>query len=180
MTALIPPERLLKALLLLALYSVRSERVFCEELDYVLLFRWFLDKNLAQPSFDATTFTKNRKRLLEHTIEQSPSDEVVLEADHQGLLSDEHFTVDGTLTEASSSLKSFKPKDDNPLSDDRDPGNLSVDFHGQKRSNATHQNAADSESRLCKKGKGNEAKLVLRAHALMENRNGLVTDFQVT
>ena len=84
----------------LALYSVRSERVFCEELAYVLLFRWFLDKNLAQPSFDAMTFTKNRKRLLEHTIEQSPSDEVVLEADHQGLLSEEHFTVDGTLIEA--------------------------------------------------------------------------------
>ncbi len=87
-------------MLLLALYSVRSERVFCEELDYVLLFRWFLDKNLAQPSFDATTFTKNRKRLLEHTIEQSPSDEVVLEADHQGLLSEEHFTIDATLIEA--------------------------------------------------------------------------------
>ena len=167
-------------MLLLALYSVRSERVFGEELDYVLLFRWFLDMNLTQPSFDATTFTKNRKRLLEHRIGQSLSDEVVLEADHQGLLSDEHFTVDGTLIEAYASLKSFKPKDDNPLSDDRDPGNPSVGFHGQKRSNATHQSATDSESRLCKKGKGKEAKLVLMAHALMENRNGLVTDFQVT
>ena len=168
-----PPERLLKALLLLALYSVRSELFFGEELDYVLLFRWFLDMNLTQPSFDATTFTKNRKRLLEHRIGPSLSDEVVLEADHQGLLSDEHFTVDGTLTEASSSLKSFKPKDDNPLSDDRDPGNLSVDFHGQKCSNATHQSATDSESRPWKKGKGKEAKLVLMAHALMENRKGL-------
>ena len=167
-------------MLLLALYSVRSERVFCEELDNVLLFRWFLDKNLAQPSFDATTFTKNRKRLLEHRIGQSPSDEVVLEADHQGLLSEEHFTIDGTLIEASASLKSFKPKDGNPPSDDRDPGNPSVDFHGQKRSTATHQNATDSESRLCKNGKGKEAKLVLMAHALIENRNGLVTDFQVT
>jgi hypothetical protein len=142
-------------------------------LDYVLLFRWFLDMNLTQPSFDATTFTKNRKRLLEHRIGPSLSDEVVLEADHQGLLSDEHFTVDGTLTEASSSLKSFKPKDDNPLSDDRDPGNLSVDFHGQKCSNATHQSATDSESRPWKKGKGKEAKLVLMAHALKENRKGL-------
>ena len=160
-------------MLLLALYSVRSERVFGEELDYILLFRWFLDMNLTQPSFDATTFTKNRKRLLEHRIGPSLSDEVVLEADHQGLLSDEHFTVDGTLTEASSSLKSFKPMDDNPLSDDRDPGNLSVDFHGQKCSNATHQSATDSESRPWKKGKGKEAKLVLMAHALMENRKGL-------
>jgi len=105
---------------------------------------------------------------------------VVLEADHQGLLSKEHFTIDGTLIEASASLKSFKPKDGNPPSDDRDQGNPSVDFHGQKRSNATHQNATDSESRLCKKGKGKEAKLVLMAHALIENRNGLVTDFQVT
>ena len=118
-----------------------------------MLFRWFLDKNLAQPRFDATTFTKNRKRLLEHRIGQSPSDEVVLEADHQGLLSEEHFTIDGTLIEASASLKSFKRKDGNPPSDDRDPGNPSVDFHGQKRSNATHQNATDSESRVCKKGK---------------------------
>ena len=101
-------------------------------------------------------------------------------ADHQGLLSKNHFTIDGTLIEASASLKSFKPKDGNPPSDDRDPGNPSVDFHGQKRSNATHQNATDSESRLCKKGKGKEAKLVLMAHALIENRNGLVTDFQVT
>lgn len=105
---------------------------------------------------------------------------MVLEADHQGLLSEEHFTIDSTLIEASASLKSFKPKDGNPPSDDRDQGNPSVDFHGQKRSNATHQNAAGSESRLCKKGKGKEAKLVLMAHALMENRNGLVTDFQVT
>ena len=167
-------------MLLLALYAIRSERVFCEELDNVLLFRWFLDKNLAQPSIVATTFTKNRKRLLDHRIGQSPSDEVVLEVEHQGLLSAEHFTIDGTLIEASASLKSFKPKDGKPPSDDRDQGNPSVDFHGQKRSNATHQNAADSESRLCKKGKGKEAKLVLTAHALMENRNGLVTDFQVT
>ena len=96
----IPPERLLKASLLIALYSVRSERAFCEDLDYNLLFRWFLDMNLTQPSFDATTFTKNRKRLPEHRIGQSLSDEVVLEADHQGLLSEEHFTIDATLIEA--------------------------------------------------------------------------------
>ena len=95
-------------------------------------------------------------------------------------MSEEHFTIDGTLIEASASLKNFKPKDGNPPSDDRDQRNPSVDFHGQKRSNATHQNATDSESRLCKNGKGKEAKLVLMAHALMESRNGLVTDFQVT
>jgi len=176
----IPPERLLKASLLIALYSVRSERAFCEELDYHLLFRWFLDMNLIEPSFDATTFTKNRKRLLEHRVGQQLFDEVVLEADRHDLLSDEHFTVDGTLIEAAASLKSFKPKDGDPPSDDGDRGNPSVDFHGDKRSNATHQSTTDPESRLYKKGKGKEAKLVFMAHGLMENRSGLVTDFQVT
>ena len=154
----IPPERLLKASLLIALYSVRSERAFCEELDYHLLFRWFLDMDLIEPSLDPTTFTKNRERLL----------------------SDEHFTVDGTLIEAAASLKSFKPKDGASPPDDGDPGNPSVDFHGEKRSNATHQSTTDPDARLFKKGKGKEAKLVFMAHALMENRNGLLTDFQVT
>ena len=176
----IPPERLLKASLLIALYSVRSERAFCEELDYHLLFRWFLDMNLVEPSFDPTTFTKNRERLLKHHVGQQLFDEVVLEADQRGLLSDEHFTVDGTLIEAVASLKSFKPKEGEPPSDDGDPGNPSVDFHGEKRSNATHQSTTDPEARLFKKGKGKEAKLVFMAHALMENRNGLLTDFQVT
>jgi transposase len=107
----IPPERLLKSSLLIALFSVRSERAFCEQLDYDLLFRWFLDMNLIEPSFDATTFTKNRERLLKHQVGQALFDEVVLAADRQGLLSDEHFTVDGTLIEAAASLKSFKPRD---------------------------------------------------------------------
>jgi transposase len=177
----IPPERLLKASLLIALYTVRSERAFCEELEYNLLFRWFLDIDLVERSFDPTVFTKNRKRLLEHGVGQALFDEVVLEADQHGLLSDEHFTVDGTLIEAAASLKSFKPRDgDPPPTTDADPGNPSVDFHGERRSNATHQSTTDQESRLLRKGKGKEAKLVFMAHALMENRNGMLMDFQVT
>jgi len=177
----IPPERLLKASLLIALYSVRSERAFCEDLDYNLLFRWFLDMSLMEASFDPTVFTKNRKRLLEHQVGQALFDEVVLEADRHDLLSDEHFTVDGTLIEAAASLKSFKRRDgDPPVTTDGDPGNSSVDFHGERRSNATHQSTTDPEVRLMRKGKGKEAKLVFMAHALMENRNGMLMDFQVS
>ena len=171
----IPPERLLKSSLLIALYSVRSERAFCEQLDYNLLFRWFLDMNLIEPSFDATTFTKNRERLLRHGVGQALFGEVVLEADRQGLLSDEHFTVDGTLIEAAASLKSFKSKEgDPPRTTDADPGNPSVDFHGERRGNATHQSTTDPEARLLRKGKGKEARLVFMAHALMENRHGML------
>ena len=177
----IPPERLLKASLLIALYSVRSERAFCEELDYHLLFRWFLDMDLIEPSFDPTTFTKNRGRLLEHAIGQRLFDEVVDRARTEGLLSDEHFTVDGTLIEASASLKSFRRRDGEPPGGPPDdPGNPTVNFHGERRANATHQSTTDPEARLMKKGKGKEAKLVFMGHALMENRNGLLVDFQVT
>ena len=177
----IPPERLLKASLLIALYSVRSERAFCEELDYNLLFRWFLDMDLVEPSFDATTFTKNRQRLLEHKVGRGLFDEVVADAHERGLLSDEHFTVDGTLIEAAASLKSFKRKDgESPKASDDDPGNPSVDFRGEERSNATHRSTTDPEARLFKKGKGKEAKLTFMAHALMENRHGLLGDFQVS
>ena len=177
----ISPERLLKSSLLIALYSVRSERAFCEELDYNLLFRWFLDMALVEPSFDATTFTKNRLRLLRHAVGQQLFDEVVAEAQLRGLLSDEHFTVDGTLIEAAASLKSFQRRDgEAPTTTDDDPGNPSVDFRGERRSNVTHRSRTDSEARLLRKGKGKEAKLVFLAHALMENRNGLVVDFQVT
>jgi transposase len=176
----IPPERLLKASLLIALYSVRSERAFCEELDYNLLFRWFLDMQFMEPSFDPTVFTKNRQRLLKHRVGQQLFDEVVLAADRRGLLSDEHFTVDGTLIEAAASLKSFKLRHGDPPPDDGDPGNPSVDFHGEKRSNTTHQSTTDPQARLFRKSKGKEAKLVFMAHALMENRNGMLTDFQVT
>jgi transposase len=177
----IPPERLLKSSLLIALFSVRSERAFCEQLNYDLLFRWFLDMNLIEPSFDATTFTKNRERLLKHQVGQALFDEVVLSADRQGLLSDEHFTVDGTLIEAAASLKSFRSRDgDPPDTTDDDPGNPWVDFRGEKRSNATHESTTDPEARLLRKGKGKEAKLVFMAHALMENRNGMLVDFQTT
>ena len=177
----IPPERLLKASLLIALYSVRSERAFCEELEYNLLFRWFLDMDPIEPNFDPTVFTKNRERLLKHEVGQQLFDEVVGRAHARGLLSDEHFTVDGTLIEAAASLKSFKPKDgDPPTITDGDPGNPSVDFHGEKRSNKTHQSTTDPEARLMRKGKGKEAKLVFMGHALMENRHGMLVDFQVT
>ena len=177
----IPPERLLKASLLIALYSVRSERAFCEDLDYNLLFRWFLDMNLMERSFDPTVFTKNRQRLLEHRVGQQLFDEVVAEAQERSLLSDEHFTVDGTLIEAAASLKSFGRRDgDPPTMRDQDSGNPSVDFHGERRVNATHRSTTDPEARLFRKGKGKEAKLVFLAHALMENRNGLPADFQVT
>jgi transposase len=176
-----PPERPLKASLLISLYSVRSERAFCEELDYHLLFRWFLGMSLIEPSFDPSTFSKNRERLLRHRVAQQFFDQVVLAADRFGLLSDEHFTVDGTLIDAAASLKSFRPKDQPPSdAPPDDPGNPTVNFHGQKRSNATHQSTTDPDARLFRKGKGKEARLTFMAHALMENRNGLLVDFQVT
>ena len=176
----IPPERLLKASLPIALYSIRSERAFCEELQYNLLFRWFLDMDLIESSFDPTTFTENRARLLEHNVGQHLFDEVVGRAHERNLLSDEHFTVDGTLIEAAASLKSFKRKDGVPETTDGDNGNPSIDFRGERRSNATHQSTTDPQARLMRKGKGKEAKLVFMAHALMENRHGLLVDFQVS
>jgi transposase len=178
----IPPERLLKASLLISLYSVRSERAFCEELDFQLLWRWFLDMSLMEPSFDQSTFSKNRGRLLEQQVALRFFDEVVRQADALGLLSDEHFTVDGTLIEAAASLKSFRRKD-KPPSDEPppdDPGNPTVNFRGEKRSNATHQSTTDPEARLAKKGRGFESKLAYVGHALMENRHGLLVDFQLT
>src|SRR5258707_12152302 len=176
----IPPERLLKASLLISLYSVRSERAFCEELDYQLLYRWFLDMGLLEPSFDPTVFTKNRRRLLKHEVAQRFFDQVVRQAAGLGLLSDEHFTVDGTLIEAAASLKSFRPKDKPPSAPPDDPGNPTVNFRGEKRSNVTHQSTTDPEARLAKKGRGFEAKLAYIGHALMENRHGLLVDFQLT
>jgi transposase len=177
----IPPERLLKASLLIALYSVRSERAFCEELEYHLLYRWFLGMNVLDPGFDASSFAKNRQRLLAHEVAQRFFDEVVFEADRLGLLSDAHFTVDGTLIEAAASLKSFRPKQEpSPSEAPDDPGNPTVDFRGERRSNATHSSTTDPEARLMRKGKGKEARLVFMGHALMENRHGLLVDFQVT
>jgi transposase len=178
----IPPERVLKSLLLIALYSVRSERQFCEQLGYNLLFRWFLDMELNDECFDPTVFTKNRERLMAHEVGRRFFDMVVGQARGAGLMSDEHFTVDGTLIEAWASLKSFRPKGEKPLDrpTDGDPSNPTVDFHGEKRRNETHQSTTDPESRLMRKAKGKEAKLSFAAHALMENRNGLLVDLQVT
>jgi transposase len=179
----IPPERLLKSQLLIALYSVRSETQFCQQVDYNILFRWFLDMNLEEPSFDPTTFTKNRDRLLEHQVAVKFFDRVVNIARKDGLLSDDHFTVDGTLIEACASLKSFRPKDEDPSdrpTTDNDPGNPTVNFRGEKRKNETHVSTTDPESRLMKKSAGKEAKLSFGAHALMENRNGLLVDIIVT
>ena len=178
--ASVPPERLLKASLLISLYSVRSERAFCEELEYNLLFRWFLDMNLMERSFDPTVFTKNRQRLFKHSIGQLLFDEVVWEADRQGLLSDEHFSVDGTLIEAAASIKSFKRRQEERESPDDAPGAPSEDFRGERLKNETHESKTDPETRLMRKGKGKEAKLVFMGHALMENRNGLVMDFVVS
>jgi transposase len=177
----IPPERLLKSMLLMALYTVRSERLFCEQLDYNLLFRWFLDMDRVEVSFDPSTFSKNRERLLAHDVARAFFGRVVEQARRARLLSSEHFTVDGTLIEAWASLKSFKPKGhdskDEPPRDD--PGNPSVDFHGNKRSNETHESTTDREARLARKGDGKEAKLCFSGHALMENRHGLLVDMQV-
>ena len=178
----IAPERILKSLLLIALYSVRSERQFCEQLGYNLLFRWFLDMELEEASFDATVFSKNRDRLMEHEVGRLFFDAVVRQAREAKLMSDDHFTVDGTLIEAWASLKSFRPKgeDRSGDKDQGDPGNRWVDFHGEKRSNETHESKTDPESLLARKGSGKEAKLCYGAHALMENRNGLLVDLKIS
>jgi transposase len=177
----IPPERLLKSMLLIALYTVRSERQFCEQLDYNLMFRWFLDMDMEEPSFDPTVFTKNRDRLVASDAAGEFFRAVVEQAKAAGLISREHFSVDGTLIDAWASLKSFKRKDssadDKPPPDD--PGNPSVDFHGEKRTNETHESTTDPDARLARKGKGKEAKMSYSAHALIENRNGLLVDFQM-
>jgi transposase len=171
----IPPERLLKAKLLIGLYSVRSETLFCEQLGYNLLFRWFLDMDLMESTFVQSVFSKNQERLLEHQVGQKFLRAVYEMSRRENWASDEHFTVDGTLIEAAASLKSFVPKDRADKRDD-DPGNPTVEFHGQKRGNATHQSTTDPEARLYRKGKGKEARLYFAAHALMENRHGLLSD----
>jgi transposase len=177
----VPPERLLKATLLMAFYSVRSDRLFCEQLDYNLLFRWFLDMDMVEASFDHSTFSKNRERLLEHDVAKKFLAEVVLQARAGKLMSDDHFTVDGTLIEAWASIKSFRRKDEKP--GDRpppdDPGNPTVNFHGEKRSNETHESKTDPESKLYRKGKNHAAQLAYIGNVLMENRNGLVVDLRI-
>jgi len=169
----IPPERLLKSLLLMAFYSVRSDRLFCERMEYDLLFRWFLDMDVEESGFDASTFSKNRGRLMEHEVAGKFFAEVVALARAARLLDDEHFTVDGTLIEAWASAKSFRPKTDADQGPDGD-------FHGQQRRNDTHQSTTDGDARLMRKGPGKEARLSFGAHALMDSRHGLCADLSVT
>jgi transposase len=168
----IAPEKLLRALLLQVLYTIRSERLLMEQLDYNLLFRWFVGLEMDDPVWNATVFTKNRERLLTGEIARGFFERAVAQARERDLLSDEHFTVDGTLVEAWASLKSFKRRDDVSGPPD-DPGNPTVNFHGERRSNDTHASTTDPEARLARKGKAQEAKLCYTGHVLMENRNGL-------
>jgi len=176
----VPPEKLLRTLLLQVLYTVRSERLLLEQLDYNLLFRWFVGLNMDDPVWDATVFSKNRDRLLKGDVAQAFFEQVLKLARQKDLLSDEHFTVDGTLIEAWAGQKSFQKKDTSSGPGSDDPGNPTVDFHGDKRSNQTHQSKTDPEARLYKKGPGKEAKLSYQGHVLMENRNGLVTETRLT
>jgi transposase len=175
----IPPEKLLRALLLQMLYSIRSERLLVEELDYNILYRWFVGLSLDDPMWDATTFTKNRDRLLDGDVADAFFTEVLAAIKADGLLSDEHFTVDGTLLEAWASHKSFKPKGGADRPPD-DPKNPTVNFRGQTRRNDTHQSTTDPDARLYKKAVGREARLGYLAHLLTENRHGLIIDTAVT
>lgn len=171
----VPPERLLKAMVLMALYSVRSERLFCEQLGYNMLFRWFLDMGMTETAFVPTVFTHNRERLIDHEVGRKFFTAVVEHARGKGWLSSDHFSVDGTLIEAWASTKSFRPKDE--VAGDN---NGYADFKGTKRSNDTHESKTDPESRLYRKGRGREAKLSYMAHTLMENRSGLLVGAEVT
>jgi len=176
----IPPEKLLRGLLLQVLYSTRSERLLMEQLDYNLLFRWFVGLNMDDPVWDATVFTKNRERLLAGDIAQAFFTRVLAQARQRGLLSDEHFTVDGTLIEAWASVKSFKKTGASDGPPPEDPGNPTVNFHGERRSNATHGSTTDPDARLARKATGQEAKLAYQGHVLMENRYGLAVEGCVT
>jgi transposase len=174
----IAPEKLLRALLLQALYTIRSERQLMEQLDYNLLFRWFVGLGIDDPVWSPTTFSKNRDRLRDGDIAAAFFDAVVLHAESERLLSNEHFTVDGTLLEAWASQKSFRPRDQDPPAPGG--GNPTVDFHGQQRTNATHQSTTDPDARLYKKARGREARLGYLGHLLMEHRSGLIVQATVT
>jgi len=177
----VPPETLLKATVLMAMYSIRSERAFCERLNYDLLFKWFLDMRIDQAAFDASTFSKNRRRLLDHEVADEFFAAVVRQAKLRRYLSSEHFSVDGTLLEAWASHKSFKPKDSPPPSSDPPAGrNAEVQWHGQKRSNDTHASTTDPEARLYRKSSNTAARLCYAGHLLMEHRNALIVDAELT
>jgi transposase len=174
----IAPERLLRALLLQAIYTIRSERQLMEQLEYNLLFRWFVGLGMDDAVWSPTTFTKNRDRLLDGDIAAAFFEAILIHADTARLLSDEHFTVDGTLLEAWASHKSFRPRDqDPPLGGG---GNPTVSFHGQRRRNDTHQSTTDPDARLYKKAHGREARLGYLGHVLMEHRSGLIVTATVT
>lgn len=175
----IPPEQLLKSQLLIALYSVRSERLFCEQLDYNLLFRWFLNMSMVEESFDHSTFSLNRARLIEHDVARQFFAGVVTQARAARLLSGEHFTVDGTLIDAWASHKSFQRKGADKMDPPDDRGNPTVNFHGEKRSNQTHESTTDPEAKLARKGDGQPARLSYSQHALMDNRYGLLVDLRI-
>ncbi len=177
----IPPERLLRALLLQVLYTVRSERMLMEQLNYNMLFRWFVGLNMDDSVWDVTVFTKNRERFLEGEIAEKFFAAVLDQARTTNLLSDEHFTVDGTLVEAWASHKSFKPKDGGGSPPAEGAGkNPDVDFKGRTRSNDTHASTTDLDARLFKKSVGSASKLGYLGHVMTENRNGLVVDSELT
>jgi transposase len=177
----VPPEQLLKSSVLMALYSIRSERQFCERLQYDMLFKFFLDLNIDAEAFDHSTFSRNRERLLEHEIADRFFAAVVRQAHLRRYRSGEHFSVDGTLLEAWASHKSFRPKDGGKGGGPSGPGrNAEVDFHGMRRSNETHQSTTDPEARLARKGDGQPAKLSYAGHLLMEHRSALITGMELT
>ena len=176
----VPPEALLKATVLMAMYSIRSERAFCERLNYDLLFKWFLDMRIDQAAFDASTFSKNRRRLLDHDVADEFFASVVRQAKLRRYISSDHFSVDGTLLEAWASYKSFKPKDGSTSDPAGSGRNAESNFHGQKRSNKTHASTTDAESRLYRKSNNAPAKLCFMGHTLMEHRNALIMDMELT
>lgn len=183
----VPPERLLKALLLMALYSIRSERQLCERIDTDLLFRWFLDMSPEDVAFDPTVFTHNRPRLDEFGVTGAFFDAVLKDAKAAGLCSDDHFSVDGTMIESLASMKSFRPREEQSSEEQKHDDsnsfqsrNPDVDFHGQKRSNETHASRTDPEAKLYRKGPGKPSQLAHLGHVLSENRNGLIVEVSVT
>jgi len=175
----IPPEHLLKAQLLMALFSVPSARRFCDQLQYNMLFKWFLDLNVDDPPFHASTFSKNQERLLSQDVARRFLLQIIDEARRRRLLSEEHFTVDGTLLDAWASMKSLRAKGD---SEGGPPAgkNPDVDYRGQRRTNETHVSTTDPDARLARKGKGQAARLCFAGHVLMEHRSGLAVDVQIT
>lgn len=176
----IPPEKLLKGLLLQSLYSIKSVRLLMEQIGYNILFRWFLGLDLDSKVWDHSVFSQNQDRLIESDMARKFFKRIQKQAEDANLLSNEHFTVDGTLIEACASFKSFRKKDDDSNPSNKGTRNDDVNFHGQKLTNETHASTTDPDARLLKKGKGKEAKLCYAGHVLMENRNGLIVDVQLT